>query len=108
MPADDSDCGTIDCQGGVKPTTEVCNAKDDDCDGQIDNGIAIGNIPALAHVPGSSGSTRIEFLDYDNFRTTDNGITWSVAPTPLSCGNVCAIAFARLSPQRVWMLEGSG
>lgn len=72
------------------------------------NGIAIGNIPALAHVPGSAGSTRIEFLDYDNFRTTDNGITWSVAPTPLSCGNVCAIAFARLSPQRVWMLEGSG
>jgi photosystem II stability/assembly factor-like uncharacterized protein len=72
------------------------------------NGIAIGNIPALAHVPGSTGGTRVEFLDYDNFRTTDNGNTWSAAPTPLSCGNVCGIAFARLSPQRVWMLEGSG
>ncbi|MFO7652073.1 MAG: hypothetical protein R6X13_12135 [bacterium] len=75
---------------------------------EANSGITMGQITALAHVPGSAGATRIEFLDYDNFRTTDNGTTWSAAPTPLSCGNVCAIAFARLSPQRVWMLEGSG
>ncbi len=27
-----------DCLGGVQPTTETCNNKDDDCDGVIDNG----------------------------------------------------------------------
>ncbi|MCK6533674.1 MAG: hypothetical protein L6Q84_11955, partial [Polyangiaceae bacterium] len=34
--------GTIECQGGVKPTPEVCNAKDDDCNGTVDDGLGLG------------------------------------------------------------------
>jgi hypothetical protein len=35
--------GIIQCTGGIGPTKEVCNGKDDDCDGQIDNGIPLGD-----------------------------------------------------------------
>ena len=34
--------GTVVCEGSVGPTTEKCNALDDDCDGVKDNGISIG------------------------------------------------------------------
>ncbi len=34
--------GTIECQGGVKPTPEVCNAIDDDCNGTVDDGLGLG------------------------------------------------------------------
>ncbi len=36
------DNGTIKCNGGQGPITELCNGKDDDCDGTIDNGIPLG------------------------------------------------------------------
>ena len=36
------DNGTIKCNGGQGPVTELCNGKDDDCDGTIDNGIPLG------------------------------------------------------------------
>ena len=34
--------GKIECVGAVGPVPEVCDGKDNDCDGEIDNGIAIG------------------------------------------------------------------
>ena len=34
--------GIIACVGGQGPTKEVCDGKDNDCDGQIDNGIPLG------------------------------------------------------------------
>ncbi|MDZ4063779.1 MAG: MopE-related protein, partial [Coriobacteriia bacterium] len=34
--------GALVCQGAVGPQKEICNNLDDDCDGVIDNGIAIG------------------------------------------------------------------
>ncbi len=34
--------GVLDCVGVVGPTPELCNGKDDDCDGTIDNGIITG------------------------------------------------------------------
>ncbi|MFO0553380.1 MAG: MopE-related protein [Polyangiaceae bacterium] len=38
------DCqnGILDCVGDIPPTSEVCNGIDDNCDGTIDNGIAVG------------------------------------------------------------------
>ncbi len=38
------DCqnGILDCVGDIGPTQEQCNGIDDDCDGNIDNGIVIG------------------------------------------------------------------
>ena len=35
------------CVGGVGPVTEVCNGKDDDCNGQVDDGVQ-GPVCALA------------------------------------------------------------
>jgi MYXO-CTERM domain-containing protein len=34
--------GVLSCVGGVFPTQEVCDGKDNDCDGVIDNGIVTG------------------------------------------------------------------
>jgi MYXO-CTERM domain-containing protein len=34
--------GVLSCVGGVFPTQEVCDGKDNDCDGNIDNGIPTG------------------------------------------------------------------
>jgi hypothetical protein len=35
--------GVVTCDGAIGPVTEICDAKDNDCDGVIDNGIAIGS-----------------------------------------------------------------
>src|SRR5262249_17873919 len=44
--------GMLTCVGGVFPTMEVCDGKDNDCDGTIDNGIPIGGpcTPAYDHI----------------------------------------------------------
>jgi MYXO-CTERM domain-containing protein len=34
--------GTLDCLGDVGPSQEICDGKDNDCNGEIDNGIAAG------------------------------------------------------------------
>jgi hypothetical protein len=43
------------CEGSVRPTEEMCNDEDDDCDGFIDNGEnACGGICELTHGPGAA------------------------------------------------------
>ena len=50
--------GVLTCPGSVGPTVEVCNGKDDDCDGQIDNDITgIGAACGNATPPCSAGVT---------------------------------------------------
>jgi Putative metal-binding motif len=34
--------GILDCVGDVPPTSEICDGKDNDCDGNVDNGIPTG------------------------------------------------------------------
>ena len=34
--------GAISCEGQITPTDEVCNALDDDCDGEVDEGLPTG------------------------------------------------------------------
>jgi hypothetical protein len=34
--------GALGCMGGVGPTQEICDGKDNDCDGNIDNGVPAG------------------------------------------------------------------
>lgn len=34
--------GILTCSGGTGPVTELCDGKDNDCDGTIDNGLAVG------------------------------------------------------------------
>ncbi|MCB9638703.1 MAG: hypothetical protein H6727_07330 [Myxococcales bacterium] len=41
------------CKGEVVPSNEVCNGKDDDCDGQVDD--AVSDVGKECNVPGKSG-----------------------------------------------------
>ncbi len=36
--------GAIICMGAVEPSTELCNTRDDDCDGETDEGFLVGDI----------------------------------------------------------------
>ncbi len=39
--------GALQCVGGVEPTTEICNALDDDCDGNLDEGELCSGVPCI-------------------------------------------------------------
>ena len=47
--------GAIKCVPNVTPSNEVCNNKDDDCDGQIDNGNPGGGHACDPGIPGKTG-----------------------------------------------------
>ena len=41
--------GVLDCLGDVPPSAELCDGKDNDCDGTIDNGIVVGAACTVAY-----------------------------------------------------------
>jgi MYXO-CTERM domain-containing protein len=41
--------GILDCVGDVPPTSEICDGKDNDCDGNVDNGIPTGGPCSLPY-----------------------------------------------------------
>ena len=65
------DNGSIKCQGGVGPVAEICDNKDNDCDGTIDNGIPLG---------GSCNPT------YDTVAYPGDRTKGQCAPGKLECG----------------------
>ncbi len=75
---------------------------------EANNGITMGKIPVVAVNPHQPATVHCEFIDNETFKTTDDGLTWLPQGTPLSCGNVCNIAFDLHDPQRLWMFEASG
>ncbi|MBK7864105.1 MAG: PKD domain-containing protein [Archangiaceae bacterium] len=88
------------CVGAVEPTAELCNGRDDDCDGLIDEDLAMSScglgvcarvLPACANgapvscVPGTPTLEVCNGLDDDCDGMTDEGFT------ALSCGvGACA------------------
>ncbi|MBI2391226.1 MAG: hypothetical protein HYV09_16675 [Deltaproteobacteria bacterium] len=44
------------CVGAVEPTPETCNAKDDDCDGSVDEGGVCPKFPPTVTCPGASST----------------------------------------------------
>ncbi|MBI5532574.1 MAG: VWA domain-containing protein [Deltaproteobacteria bacterium] len=84
--------GVITCDGAVGPTTEICDGKDNDCDGTIDNGISIGTPCApvydtnLYPGPRDKGQCKPGITECDN-----NGqqiCTGGVGPSPEICDGI--------------------
>ena len=46
--------------------------------------------------------------DLGIYSTTNNGSSWSLLGTPLSCGDVCAVVTPPGNPDIVYALEGTG
>ncbi|MDP3231373.1 MAG: hypothetical protein Q8N26_01260 [Myxococcales bacterium] len=92
------------------PIAETCNAKDDDCDGQVDEGLptvtcGLGQcqrtVPSCADggtfvcTPGDAGVELCNGLDDDCDGTPDNGISLQSDVTNCGrCGNACMVANA--------------
>jgi hypothetical protein len=97
------------CTAGT-PVAETCNAKDDDCDGQTDEGLptvtcGLGQcqrtVPSCADggtfvcTPGDAGVEVCNGLDDDCDGTPDNGISLqSDVANCGRCGNACMVANA--------------
>jgi len=98
----------MDCTGECKPPAEVCNGKDDDCDGVVDNGFtcAPGSVEPCPTSCGSTGERTCatdcswgeckppaevcNAKDDDCDGAVDNGFTCapgSVEPCTTSCGS---------------------
>lgn len=82
------------CAGEVTPATEICNGKDDDCDGVIDNGV-----------------TTTYYLDGDNDGYGDDDPTTSIQACSPSTGYVenaddCDDANAAINPDAVEVCDG--
>ncbi|MEB2310636.1 MAG: MopE-related protein [Sorangiineae bacterium] len=85
------DGGVIVCQGGQGPTAEVCNGKDDDCDGQVDNGVGLGGACTASYdtasYPGdrSQGQCKPGALACDPNGTGNTICNGGVGPQPELC-----------------------
>ncbi|MDI3283359.1 MopE-related protein [Polyangium sp. 15x6] len=81
--------GVLDCVGDVGPTQELCDGKDNDCDGTIDNGILAGGACTVAYdtalYPGdrSAGPCQPGVLQCDGLGGAS--CTGGIGPSPEVC-----------------------
>lgn len=71
-------------------------------------GMNMGSIDGF-NSPFSSPSTI--YTSYEEmavFKSVNNGSDWTMLPTPVGCGNICAFAFENTNPNIVYALEGRG
>jgi hypothetical protein len=86
------DCqgGKLVCSGGTQPKPESCNGVDDDCDGQVDEGV-------LTDAPSSTGCWSVT-----GTACAHDGLTWSPPP-----GATCSGLGSLVSPCRLGTLTCS-
>jgi hypothetical protein len=90
--------GTVTCQGEVKPSTEICDGLDNNCDGAIDNNPA--DTPAALGCWNLPGST-----------CSGGGTTWSAPPNGTCTGlgtltAPCAPGILVCSGTNKWVCQG--
>ncbi len=93
---------TVDSKGCFKTT----NGGNNWCENN--NGIAIGKITTLDRAPSAPATLYTEMEGYGVLKTTDNGVSWSLLPTPLDCGTICEFAIHNTNANEVYGLEGMG
>ncbi|MBK7579152.1 MAG: hypothetical protein IPI67_03010 [Myxococcales bacterium] len=86
--------GAIECQGGVKPTAEVCNGKDDNCNGIVDDGLGLGGPCAPTYDTNLYPGDRTKGVCTPGVSTCDSGgsgktiCQGGVGPSPEICDGI--------------------
>lgn len=67
-----------------------------------------GDILDVGIAPSASATMYTEFEGVGVYKTTNNGSSWALLPTPSACGALCAFAVHNTDADMVFGLEGSG
>lgn len=72
------------------------------------NDLNLANIGNFAVAPSSPTTIYTSQDEVGIFRSSDCGSNWTILPTPVACGNICAIGIHNDDPNTLCALEGSG
>lgn len=75
---------------------------------RADYGLNAAPVTAMANAPSEQSRLYVDSDGANQYRSTNNGATWTVMTKPLSCGSLCDFAVAYNSPNYVLEFEGSG
>jgi photosystem II stability/assembly factor-like uncharacterized protein len=75
---------------------------------ESNHGITIASASALSAAPSAPATIYTEYEGVGVYRSSDNGTSWTILPTPLECGAICEFAVHRTNPNNILGLEGLG
>lgn len=72
------------------------------------NGLNAAPVTAMANAPSAQSTIYVDNDGASQYRSTNNGASWTAMTKPLTCGSLCDFAVAYNNPNYVLEFEGSG
>ncbi len=72
------------------------------------NGLNAAPVTAMLNAPSAPSTIYVDNEGASQYRSTNNGVTWTSLTKPLTCGSLCDFAIAYNNPNYVLEFEGSG